>query len=231
MSVIISKIAENKIKPDAVAGHSLGEFSALASAGYISFEDGLALVQKRAISMQKACEKTESTMAAIIGLDDNTVERVCNSIDKNVVTANYNCPGQIVISGSISSVKKACYLLSKNGAKKTIVLPVSGAFHSPFMKSAEKSLAKAIQSTKFRRGICPIFQNISANAHTEIEEIKINLINQLTSPVKWRQTMENLIDKKLTSIYEVGPGRVLQGLFKKINRQIETKSLNELIIS
>ncbi len=229
-SMVIALIADKFFKPNAVAGHSLGEFTALAAANYISFEDGLRLVQKRAIAMQEACEKNESSMAAIVGLDDNTVEDVCSQSKETLVAANYNCPGQIVISGTINAVNIACNKLTELGARRALVLPVRGAFHSPLMKSAEESLSKAINNIQFKEGTCPIYQNITGMPYTDIEEIKQNLVNQLTSSVKWTQTMENMKLNGLASVTEVGPGKVLQGLFKRISRDLETKSLHQLIV-
>ena len=229
-SMVIALIAEKFFKPNAVAGHSLGEFTALAAANYISFEDGLRLVHKRAIAMQEACEKNESSMAAIVGLDDNTVEDVCSESKETLVAANYNCPGQIVISGTINAVNIACNKLTELGARRALVLPVRGAFHSPLMKSAEESLSKAINNIQFKEGTCPIYQNITGMPCKDIEVIKQNLVNQLTSPVKWTQTMENMKLNGLASVTEVGPGKVLQGLFKRISRDLETKSLHQLIV-
>ena len=229
-SMVIALIADKFFKPNAVAGHSLGEFTALAASNYISFEDGLRLVQKRAIAMQEACEKNESSMAAIVGLDDNTVEDVCSQSKETLVAANYNCPGQIVISGTINAVNIACNKLTELGARRALVLPVRGAFHSPLMKSAEESLSKAINNIQFKEGTCPIYQNITGMPYTDIEEIKQNLVNQLTSSVKWTQTMENMKLNGLASVTEVGPGKVLQGLFKRISRDLETKSLHQLIV-
>lgn len=229
-SMVIAIIANKFFKPNAVAGHSLGEFTALAAANYISFEDGLRLVQKRAIAMQEACEKNESSMAAIVGLDDNIVEDVCSESKETLVAANYNCAGQIVISGTINAVNVACNKLTELGARRALVLPVRGAFHSPLMKSAEESLSKAINNIQFKEGTCPIYQNITGMPYTDIEEIKQNLVNQLTSSVKWTHTMENMKLNGLASVTEVGPGKVLQGLFKKISRDLETKSLHQLIV-
>ena len=229
-SMVIAIIANKFFKPNAVAGHSLGEFTALAAANYISFEDGLRLVQKRAIAMQEACEKNESSMAAIVGLDDNIVEDVCSESKETLVAANYNCAGQIVISGTINAVNVACNKLTELGARRALVLPVRGAFHSPLMKSAEESLSKAINNIQFKEGTCPIYQNITGMPYTDIEEIKQNLVNQLTSSVKWTQTMENMKLNGLASVTEVGPGKVLQGLFKRISRDLETKSLHQLIV-
>ena len=229
-SMVIALIANKFFKPDAVAGHSLGEFTALAAANYISFEDGLRLVQKRAVAMQEACEKNESSMAAIVGLEDKIVEEVCLQSKETLVAANYNCPGQIVISGTINAVNLACNKLTELGARRALVLPVRGAFHSPLMKSAEESLSKAINSIQFKEGTCPIYQNITGMPYTDIEKIKHNLVNQLTSSVKWTQTMENMKLNGLTSVTEVGPGKVIQGLFKRISRDLETKSLHQLIV-
>ena len=229
-SMVIAIIANKFFKPNAVAGHSLGEFTALAAANYISFEDGLRLVQKRAVAMQEACEKNESSMAAIVGLEDKIVENVCLESKETLVAANYNCPGQIVISGTINAVNLACNKLTELGARRALVLPVRGAFHSPLMKSAEESLSKAINSIQFKEGTCPIYQNITGMPYTDIEKIKQNLVNQLTSSVKWTQTMENMKLNGLTSVTEVGPGKVIQGLFKRISRDLETKSLHQLIV-
>ena len=229
-SMVTALIANKFFKPDAVAGHSLGEFTALAAANYISFEDGLRLVQKRAVAMQEACEKNESSMAAIVGLEDKIVEDVCLQSKETLVAANYNCPGQIVISGTINAVNLACNKLTELGARRALVLPVRGAFHSPLMKSAEESLSKAIKGIQFKEGTCPIYQNITGMPYTDIEKIKHNLVNQLTSSVKWTQTMKNMKLNGLTSVTEVGPGKVIQGLFKRISRDLETKSLHQLIV-
>ncbi|EOR94447.1 Malonyl CoA-acyl carrier protein transacylase [Arcticibacter svalbardensis MN12-7] len=223
-SVILAKSLGETFAPDMVAGHSLGEFSALVSAGAIQFEDGLRLVAARANAMQRACEIQPSTMAAILGLDDYTVEEVCEMISEIVVPANYNCPGQIVISGSIEGVDKACAMLTERGAKRTIKLNVNGAFHSPLMEFARAELASAIESTTVVSPICPIYQNIDAKAHTDAESIKHNLIAQLTGPVKWTQTIQRMIEDGATSFTEVGPGNVLQGLVKKVNRSMPTQS-------
>ncbi|WP_069659504.1 ACP S-malonyltransferase [Arcticibacter eurypsychrophilus] len=223
-SVILAKSLAEAFEPDMVAGHSLGEFSALVSAGAIQFEDGLRLVAARANAMQRACEIQPSTMAAILGLDDYTVEEVCEMISEIVVPANYNCPGQIVISGSIEGVDKACAMLLERGAKRTIKLNVNGAFHSPLMESARAELAHAIESTKVVSPTCSIYQNIDAKAHTDAESIKHNLIAQLTGPVKWTQTIQRMIQDGATSFTEVGPGNVLQGLVKKVNRSMPTQS-------
>ena len=223
-SVILSKLLKKSFNPQMVAGHSLGEFSALVSAGYLSFEDGLSLVAKRSEAMQMACEKNPSTMAAVIGLENISVEEICESINETVVPANYNCPGQLVISGSIDGINKACEKLLQIGAKRALILPVGGAFHSPLMEPAKLELEKAINNTNFKHGICPIYQNVTANAVTDPTEIKENLKKQLTSSVLWSQTMEQMIIDGLESVTEVGPGKVLQGLFKKINRQLPVES-------
>jgi len=223
-SVILSKVLGNSFTPKMVAGHSLGEFSALVAAGYLSFEDGLKLVSKRAIAMQKACEKNPSTMAAVLGLDNEIVEDICSKIDEVVVPANYNCPGQLVISGSDKGIDIACKKLTEAGAKRALKLPVGGAFHSPLMKDAREELETSINSTNFTEGICPIYQNVTASAITNPVDIKENLKTQLTSAVMWTQTMQEMIADGLTSVTEVGPGKVLQGLFKKVDRQIPTES-------
>ena len=223
-SVILAKLLGNQFSPDFVAGHSLGEFSALVAARYINFEDGLMLVQKRANAMQKACEDNPSTMAAILGLENNIVEQVCEEIDEVVVAANYNCPGQLVISGTYKGIDLACEKLTEAGARRALKLPVGGAFHSPLMESAKNDLQKAINQTIIHDGIAPIFQNISAEATSDKEIIKKNLIDQLTGPVKWTQIMQNMITSGLSQVVEVGPGKVLQGLFKKIDREISTQS-------
>lgn len=223
-SVILAKVLGEQFKPDMVAGHSLGEFSALVAAGAMNFEDGLTLVSKRAFAMQKACEKQPSTMAAIIALPDDVVENVCNSIDDVVVAANYNCPGQLVISGTVSGIEKACEKLKEAGAKRALVLPVGGAFHSPLMEPAKKELEAAIEATTFKAPICPVYQNVSTKAETNPETIKTNLIAQLTAPVKWTQSVQNMIADGATSFTEVGPGTVLQGLIKKINKEVEANS-------
>ena len=223
-SVILAKALANQFKADMVAGHSLGEFSALVAANYITFEDGLKLVYNRALAMQKACEQNPSTMAAILGLEDKIVEEICQNIDGVVVPANYNCPGQLVISGSNEAIAEACQKLTDVGARRALKLPVGGAFHSPLMKSAQIELAAAIESTPFKEGDCPIYQNVTAKAETNPEEIKSNLIKQLTASVKWTQTMQQMQEDGLTSVTEVGPGKVLQGLFKKMDRTLETES-------
>lgn len=222
-SVILAKTLED-FNPDMVAGHSLGEFSALVANGALSFEDGLTLVYKRAMAMQKACEVEPSTMAAIIGLEDNVVEEVCAEIDDIVVPANYNCPGQLVISGSIKGIEVACEKLTEAGAKRALPLKVGGAFHSSLMEPARVELAEAINSTNFNTPICPVYQNADAKPYTDPAQIKENLIKQLTSPVKWTYIMQNMIADGMSSYTEVGPGTVLQGLLKKIDRQIPTQS-------
>ena len=223
-SVILAKLMGSQFNPDFIAGHSLGEFSALVAARYINFEDGLMLVQKRANAMQKACEKNPSTMAAILGLENKIVEQVCEEINEVVVAANYNCPGQLVISGTYKGIDLACEKLTEAGARRALKLPVGGAFHSPLMESAKNDLQEAINQTIIHDGIAPIFQNISADATTDKEIIKKNLIDQLTGPVKWTQIMQNMITSGLSQVVEVGPGKVLQGLFKKIDREISTQS-------
>ncbi|NCC73378.1 MAG: [acyl-carrier-protein] S-malonyltransferase [Sphingobacteriia bacterium] len=220
-SVIMAKMLKDDFKPDMVAGHSLGEFSALVANKSLSFEDGLRLVSKRAMAMQKACELKPSTMAAILGLEDSVVERVLKEIDEIIVPANYNSPGQLVISGSVKGVELACAKLSEAGAKRAIQLKVSGAFHSPFMESARVELAKALETTKFIKGICPVYQNVTAQPVTDPEIIKSNLIAQLTAPVRWTQIMKNMIADGVKEVIEVGPGTVLQGLFKKTDRNLK----------
>ena len=221
-SVILAKTLGETFKPEMTAGHSLGEFSALVSAGAMNFEDGLKLVSQRAQAMQKACEVEPSTMAAIVGLEDAIVEEVCESIDEVVVAANYNCPGQLVISGSIAGIDKACEILKEKGAKRALKLPVGGAFHSPLMEPARTELAAAIENTVFNKPVCPVYQNVNAQAVTEPAEIKKNLVAQLTAPVKWTQTAQNMIADGASSFTEVGPGKVLQGLVKKVDRKMET---------
>ena len=223
-SVILAKALGESFKPDLVAGHSLGEISALVANKCLDFEDGLKLVHKRALAMQKACEKVPSTMAAILGLEDSIVEQICSETSGIVVPANYNCPGQIVISGDLKSIDLAIEKLSASGARRAIKLPVGGAFHSPIMESAKSELENAIKSTEFHTPICPIFQNVCAKAVINPEEIKQNLIEQLTSPVKWTQTMLNIVKETNLEVIEVGPGKVLQGLFRKIDRSINTSS-------
>ncbi len=224
-SVILAKVAGANFKPEMVAGHSLGEFSALVAADALSFEDGLKLVYTRAMAMQKACEKQPSTMAAVLGLEDNIVEEACESIDGIVVAANYNCPGQLVISGEVEAIDKACELLLEKGARRALKLPVGGAFHSPLMAPAKDELQAGIEAAEIKSPICPIYQNVSAKAETDPATIKENLINQLTGAVKWTQTMHSMIGDGGAEVIEVGPGKVLQGLFKKVDRQFPTSSL------
>lgn len=219
-SVILAKVMGGSFKPEMVAGHSLGELSALVANGVLSFEDGLTLVSKRALAMQKACEITPSTMAAVLGLDDNVVEEVCAAIDGVVVAANYNCPGQLVISGEVSAVKKACEVLTEKGARRALLLPVGGAFHSPMMEPAREELAAAIEATTFSEPMCPVYQNVSASAITNPDEIKKNLMLQLTAPVRWTQSIQAMIADGGTEFVEVGPGKVLQGLMRKIDRNV-----------
>jgi [acyl-carrier-protein] S-malonyltransferase len=224
-STILAKTLGDSFQPKMVAGHSLGEFSALVANNVLSFEDGLKLVSQRALAMQKACEIEPSTMAAILGLEDKVVEDICKSISSEiVVAANYNCPGQLVISGSVPGIEKACELLTEAGAKRAMILQVGGAFHSPLMEPAREELAAAIEATTFSAGICPIYQNVTANAVSDAQEIQKNLVAQLTAPVRWTQTMEQMIQDGCTEVIEVGPGKVLQGLFKKIDRQFPTSS-------
>ncbi len=223
-SVILAATLGEDFKPDMVAGHSLGEFSALVANKTLSFESGLQLVSQRAMAMQKACELQESTMAAVLGMEDKQVEEICAGIDDVVVPANYNTLGQIVISGSISGIDKAVEKLSEAGAKRTVKLNVGGAFHSPLMEPAREELAAAIEATEFSQPICPVYQNVTGQAVQEVNEIKKNLIAQLTAPVKWTQIMKNMIADGATSYTEVGPGKVLQGLLKKIDRKFPTFS-------
>jgi [acyl-carrier-protein] S-malonyltransferase len=221
-SVILAKTLGAAFKPEMVAGHSLGEFSALVANGALSFEDGLKLVSQRALAMQKACEIKPSTMAAVLGLADTTVEEVCASIDGVVVAANYNCPGQLVISGEFSAVEKACEAMKAAGAKRALLLPVGGAFHSPMMEPAREELAAAIEATTFSTPICPVYQNVTASAVSDATEIKKNLIIQLTAPVKWTQSIQQMIADGATLFTEVGPGKVLAGLIGKINKEAIT---------
>ena len=224
-SIILAKTLGENFKPEMVAGHSLGEFSALVANKTLDFESALQLVSKRAMAMQKACEKTPSTMAAILGLDDAVAEKICAEFkDEVVVPANYNCPGQLVISGSLKGINEACEKLKAAGAKRALVLPVGGAFHSPLMEPARIELEAAINATLFHSPACPIYQNVTAKAETNPTEIKKNLIAQLTAPVKWTQTMEQMIKDGATSFTEVGPGKVLQGLIKKVSREMEVFS-------
>lgn len=227
-SVILSKVLGDKFQPQMTAGHSLGEFSALVAAGALSFDDGLKLVAQRAAAMQKACEAEASTMAAIVGLDDEVVEQVCNDVDGIVVAANYNCPGQLVISGAVEAVNKACETLTEKGAKRALVLPVGGAFHSPLMEPAREELAAAIESTNIQKPVCPVYQNVDAKPHTDPSEIKANLIAQLTGPVRWTQTVKNMIADGATSFTELGPGKVLQGLVMKVNKDVERNGFDKL---
>ena len=223
-SVILAKVLGDNFNPEMVAGHSLGEFSALVSVNYLSFEDGLTLVSKRALAMQKACEQNPSTMAAVLGLENEVVENICSEIDEVVVPANYNCPGQLVISGSNKGIDIACEKLTEAGARRALKLPVGGAFHSPLMEPARTELESAIDNTNFNKGICPIYQNVTASASTNLDEIKENLKKQLIASVMWTQTMQQMIADGLSSVTEVGPGKVLQGLFKKVERKLESSS-------
>lgn len=223
-STILAKCLGDSFQPDMVAGHSLGELSALVVNKTLSFEDGLKLVSKRALAMQEACERVPSTMAAIIGLEDQVVEDICEKVDGVVVAANYNCPAQLVISGTVSAVEKACELLMEAGARLAKLLPVGGAFHSPLMEPAREELAAAIEATEFNTPVCPIYQNVVATAGVNPEEIKKNLVAQLTAPVRWTQTMQNMIADGAQEAIEVGPGRVLQGLFKKVDRKFPCSS-------
>jgi [acyl-carrier-protein] S-malonyltransferase len=220
-SVILAKTLED-FKPEMVAGHSLGEFSAIVANGALSFEDGLKLVSQRALAMQKACEIAPSTMAAVLNLDDKIVEDICASIDGVVVAANYNCPGQLVISGEYSAVELACEKMKEAGAKRALILPVGGAFHSPMMEPAREELAAAIEATQISQPICPVYQNVTANAVSDPIEIKKNLIIQLTAPVKWTQSVQQMIADGASSFTEVGPGKVLVGLVNKIDREAVT---------
>jgi len=223
-SVILANVLESEFNPAMVAGHSLGEISALVASKCLSFEDGLKLVNARALAMQKACEINPSTMAAIIGLDDEIVENICQETEGIVVAANYNCPGQLVISGEIAAIDTACEKLTEAGARRALKLPVGGAFHSPLMEPARSELQEAISNTSFETPICPVYQNVSAEAVTSPEIIQQNLIAQLTAPVKWTQTMKNMLQAGDIEIIEVGPGKVLQGLFKKVDRTTPTSS-------
>lgn len=222
-SVILAKTLED-FNPDMVAGHSLGEFSALVANGTLSFEDGLRLVSQRALAMQEACEAEPSTMAAVLGLEDEVVEKLCAETEGVVVAANYNCPGQLVISGAIRAVEAACEKMKEAGARRALILPVGGAFHSPLMKPAEEKLAAAIENTNFQKPSSPVYQNVTTTAISDPEEIKKNLIAQLTAPVKWTQSVQNMVADGATHFVEVGPGKVLQGLVKKIHREAEVAS-------
>lgn len=225
-SIAKARMAGDAFKPDAVAGHSLGEFSALVAAGALSFEDGLQLVYQRALAMQKACEAVESTMAAILGLEDEVVEKVCNEVEEMVVPANYNSPGQLVISGTVAGVEKAVEKLQEAGARRALILQVGGAFHSPLMQPAQEELQAAIESSGFSKPSCPVYQNVDARLYTDPEQIKQNLIAQLTAPVRWTQAMQNMISDGVTEFIEVGgTGATLQGLVKKIDRKFPTSAL------
>ena len=223
-SVALAKTLGGSFKPQMVAGHSLGEFSALVANGVLSFEDGLRLVSQRALAMQDACELQPSTMAAIIGLDDDVVEKICGMTDGIVVPANYNCPGQLVISGEIEAINIACESLKQEGAKMTVVLPVGGAFHSPLMEPAREKLAAAIENTVFSEPICPIYQNVTANAVNNASDIKLNLMAQLAAPVRWTQSIQQMIVDGAAEFTEVGPGKVLQGLMRKIDRTVTSNA-------
>ena len=225
-SMAILKVLGNSFKPDLVAGHSLGEFSSLVAAGVLNFEDGLRLVSIRAKAMQKSCESTNGTMAAILGLDNSIIEEICSNIEGTVVAANYNCPGQVVISGEVSAVKNACEKLSETGARRALILPVGGAFHSELMKDAKDELSKAINETSFNSPICPIYQNVNGRPEHLVDNIKRNLISQLTSPVKWTQSVNKMIEDGCQDFIEIGPGKVLQGLIKKINRDTNVSCPN-----
>lgn len=223
-STILAACLGDSFQPDMVAGHSLGEFSALVANKTLSFEDGLRLVAQRAAAMQKACELVPSTMAAILGLEDDVVERICAEIDGVVVAANYNCPGQLVISGSVGAVEAACAALTAAGAKRALILQVGGAFHSPLMEPAREELAAAIEATHFATPSCPVYQNVNAQSVKDPAQIKANLVTQLTGAVRWTQIMQNMLADGCTEVIEVGPGKVLQGLFKKVDREIPTSS-------
>jgi len=223
-STILAKLLGERFKPEMVAGHSLGEISALTAAGVLAFEDGLKLVSKRALAMQAACEAEPSTMAAILGLENEVVEAICEKVDGIVVAANYNCPGQLVISGAVDAINDACEQLKEAGARRALVLPVGGAFHSPLMEPARNELAQAIEATTFNTPVCPVYQNVTASAITDPDEIKENLVAQLTAPVRWTQTMQQMIADGVSGFTEVGPGKVLQGLVKKVDRQMPTES-------
>ena len=225
-AVILAKTLGEDFKPEMVAGHSLGEFSALVANGVLDFESALKLVSKRAQAMQKACEIEPSTMAAVLGLEDKIVEEVCNQVGGIVVPANYNCPGQLVISGEIKAIDHACEILKESGARMALVLPVGGAFHSPLMEPAREELAAAIEATTFNEPTCPIYQNVTAKSVSTAEEIKENLIAQLTAPVRWTQTIQQMITDGATEFTEVGPGKVLQGLMRKIDRSVTTNGVS-----
>ena len=223
-SVILSKVMGDSFNPDAVAGHSLGEFSALTAAGAIDFESGLKLVSKRAEAMQKACDHEPGTMAAVLGMEDGLVEKICADTEGIVVAANYNCPGQLVISGAVPAIEMACESLKKAGARRALILPVGGAFHSPLMEPARIELANAIDATSFKTPRCPVYQNVVAKAVNDPLEIQKNLIDQLTAPVKWTQSINEMLKAGATSFIEVGPGKVLQGLVKKISKEANAAS-------
>ncbi len=223
---VVAALTSEDFTPDMVAGHSLGEFSALVANGALSYEDGLSLVSKRASAMQKACEAQESTMAAVLGLEDQVVEEICEQVDGIVVAANYNCPGQLVISGEVMAVQEACEKLTEAGAKRALILPVGGAFHSPLMEPAREELAEAIENTEFKQPNCPVYQNVDAKGHSEIATIKHNLVLQLTAPVRWTQSVQHMIAEGATQFIECGPGKVLQGLVKKVDRQMEVAGIS-----
>ena len=223
-SVILARMLKENFDPQMVAGHSLGEFSALVAADALNFEDGLILVSKRALAMQRACELNPSTMAAVLGLEDGVVENICSETEGIVVPANYNCPGQLVISGDVEAINKACDNLKEAGARRALVLPVGGAFHSPLMEPAREDLAAAIEQTDFKSPRCPVYQNVTTKAETDSQEIRQNLIAQLTAPVKWTQSVQNMVQDGATQFIEVGPGKVLQGLVRKIASEVETSS-------
>ena len=223
-SVIMSKVMGDKFQPDALAGHSLGEYSALTAAGTISFDSGLKLVSQRAEAMQKACNLEDGTMAAILGLEDEKVVEICNQIEGLVVAANFNCPGQLVISGGTNAIASACEIMKASGARRALVLPVGGAFHSPLMEPARVELANAIENTDFASPICPVFQNVVANAVTDPLSIQKNLVDQLTNPVRWTQSVEKMVAQGINHFIEVGPGKVLQGLIRKINPETKISS-------
>lgn len=225
-SVLLAKNLGDDFKPSMVAGHSLGEFSALVAAGALSFEEGLKLVSKRAQAMQKACEAQPSTMAAVLALSDEKVEEICNSVDGVVAPANYNCPGQVVISGTVEAINEACEKMKEAGAKRALVLKVGGAFHSPLMQPAQEELAEAIAAAKFNTPVCPVYQNVDAKPHTDPEEIKANLIKQLTAPVRWTQDVQAMIADGADDFTELGPGKVLQGLISKINKEVAVSGLS-----
>ncbi len=225
-SVLLAKNLGDDFKPSMVAGHSLGEFSALVAAGALSFEEGLKLVSKRAQAMQKACEAQPSTMAAVLALPDEKVEDICNSVEGIVAPANYNCPGQVVISGTVEAINEACEKMKEAGAKRALVLKVGGAFHSPLMQPAQEELAEAIAAAKFTTPVCPVYQNVDAKPHTDPEEIKANLIKQLTAPVRWTQDVQAMIADGADDFTELGPGKVLQGLISKINKEVAVSGLS-----